>query len=432
MKTWLLILIPCFQLQAQTGTCILKEPAVTINFGAGEAVEMNSGVSYSYQRVMTPCPTDGHYAYIPYTSDCFRGDWITLEQDHTPGDQSGNMLVVNSSYRSGVFYNTSVTGLKPGVNYEFSVFMLNLCKPSEKCPYPLLPNITIEMKTPEGIMVLEKNTGDLKRYGRAEWTKFALMFKMPKAANSLDIVMTNHSPGGCGNDFAMDDLSFRECVITPPPIAKKASTSPPKKNPPTTTRSSSPPSKKDPVTAAAPKKTTAPTTTVTRKPAIPKPVAKAPVTSKPKKENSPATVTTTARKPDTVQKINPKPKVFPPPPAPLTNRTNPVVKKFDVDIGTIKVELYDNGQIDGDTVSIYHNNKLILSRVRLSEKAISFNIAIDEASPHHELIMVANNLGSIPPNTSLMYVTAGAKRYEVFISSTEKQNAKIVFDLSSN
>ena len=118
-----------------------------------------------------------------------------------------------------------------------------------------------------------------------------------------------------------------------------------------------------------------------------------------------------------------------PPPAPLVTRTNALVKKIEAGPGDIKVELYDNGQIDGDTVSIYHNNKLILSRVRLSEKALSFKITMDENNPHHELVMVANNLGSIPPNTSLMYVTAGTKRYEVFISSSEKSNAKVVFNL---
>jgi len=43
--------------------------------------------------------------------------------------------------------------------------------------------------------------------------------------------------------------------------------------------------------------------------------------------------------------------------------------------------------------------------------------------------MVANNLGSIPPNTSIMIITANNKRYEVFISSSEQENAKVVIDL---
>jgi hypothetical protein len=43
--------------------------------------------------------------------------------------------------------------------------------------------------------------------------------------------------------------------------------------------------------------------------------------------------------------------------------------------------------------------------------------------------MVAENLGSIPPNTSVMIITTPGNRYEVLISSTEQKNAKVVFDL---
>jgi hypothetical protein len=72
---------------------------------------------------------------------------------------------------------------------------------------------------------------------------------------------------------------------------------------------------------------------------------------------------------------------------------------------------------------------LIVSRAGLSKKPISFKIKVDAMQSHHELIMVANNLGSIPPNTSLMVITAGNKRSEVFISSSEQKNAKLVIDL---
>jgi len=83
----------------------------------------------------------------------------------------------------------------------------------------------------------------------------------------------------------------------------------------------------------------------------------------------------------------------------------------------------------GDTVTIYHNNKLTVARAGLSEKPISFHIMVNAMHPHHELVMVADNLGSIPPNTSLMVVTANNKRYEIFISSSEQKNAKIILDL---
>jgi hypothetical protein len=127
--------------------------------------------------------------------------------------------------------------------------------------------------------------------------------------------------------------------------------------------------------------------------------------------------------------IRPQSTDFPAPPAALTKRDNPLVKQIRTEAGEIKVDLYDNGQIDGDTVSIYHNNKLLVRGARLSQHPISLRISIDAAHPHHELVMVADNLGSIPPNTSLMIVTAGTKRFEVFISSNGQKNAKVVFDL---
>jgi hypothetical protein len=106
-----------------------------------------------------------------------------------------------------------------------------------------------------------------------------------------------------------------------------------------------------------------------------------------------------------------------------------LVKQIETGAGEIRIDLYDNGEIDGDTVSIYHNNVLLIQHARLSQKPITVRIAVDKDHPHHELIMVAENLGSIPPNTSLMIITTSTKRYQAFISSTEQKNAKVVLDL---
>jgi hypothetical protein len=116
-------------------------------------------------------------------------------------------------------------------------------------------------------------------------------------------------------------------------------------------------------------------------------------------------------------------------PQPILTRENPIVKQVETVPGEIMIDLYDNGEIDGDTVSIYHNNELIISRAGLSDKPIHFRIKIDATRPHHELVMVANNLGSIPPNTSVMIITANDKRYEIHISSSEQKNAKVIIDL---
>ena len=121
--------------------------------------------------------------------------------------------------------------------------------------------------------------------------------------------------------------------------------------------------------------------------------------------------------------------VFVTPPPVLTTRENALVKRIETEAGEISINLYDNAEVDGDTVSVYHNNVQLIGHAGLSQKPVSLRITVDAAHPHHELIMVAENLGSIPPNTSLMIITTGTTRYEVFISSNEKKNAKIVFDL---
>ena len=118
-----------------------------------------------------------------------------------------------------------------------------------------------------------------------------------------------------------------------------------------------------------------------------------------------------------------------PVPEVIEKRDNPIIKTISTEPAEMLLQLYDNGQIDGDTISIYHNNVLLVSKARLSETPVSMKIKVDEENPYHELVMVAENLGSIPPNTSLMIITANGKRHEVFISSSEQKNAKLVINL---
>ena len=111
----------------------------------------------------------------------------------------------------------------------------------------------------------------------------------------------------------------------------------------------------------------------------------------------------------------------------LKNRTNEVVQSIAVTTNDITVNIYDNGTIDHDTVSVYLDNKLVVAHQMLTTAAITLHLKMDETTDYHELVMVADNLGDIPPNTSLMVVKAGDKQYEVRITSTEQKNAVVIF-----
>ncbi len=112
----------------------------------------------------------------------------------------------------------------------------------------------------------------------------------------------------------------------------------------------------------------------------------------------------------------------------LLERENKLVKTITTSEDNIQIALYDNGTIDNDTISVYHNNQLVISNGRLSNTPIQINIHCTKTDNRHEFVMVAENLGEIPPNTALMVITAGRERYEVFLSSDESRNAKVIIN----
>ena len=108
-------------------------------------------------------------------------------------------------------------------------------------------------------------------------------------------------------------------------------------------------------------------------------------------------------------------------------RNSEVIKTIEIDNNSFTVDLYDNGEIDGDSISLFFNGKLLLSHKRLSDKALRLTLDVDATKDVNELIMYAENLGTIPPNTALMLVNDGDNRYEVRISSDLQKSGVIRF-----
>ena len=112
---------------------------------------------------------------------------------------------------------------------------------------------------------------------------------------------------------------------------------------------------------------------------------------------------------------------------PLTTRKNELVREIKVDTGNIRLDFYDNGQVDGDTISVFVDKSPGISMQRLAAKPLTLNVKIDLRKTEYEVVMVGENLGDIPPNTALMIVTAGSKRYQLYLTSTEQKNAMVRF-----
>jgi hypothetical protein len=110
----------------------------------------------------------------------------------------------------------------------------------------------------------------------------------------------------------------------------------------------------------------------------------------------------------------------------LVGRENKLVKKIITNSKTVSIDLFDNGTIDNDTIIVFDNKKLLVNKKRLSYKAIHLEFNFTESSREHEVIIVAHNMGTVPPNTALLLLKDGKNRQEYFITSTNKINAKIL------
>ncbi|WP_416438071.1 hypothetical protein [Phnomibacter sp. MR] len=217
--------------------------------------------------------------------------------------------------------------------------------------------------------------------------------------------------------------------------APKTTTPPKTGTTATVKKPATPPAKspvKKPVTPApstAKKTTTTPPKTTTTKPATPQPKPGT-VVSKP--APTPTPVPTPKPQPAATNTEPKKIAVKPPAPAVLKNRTNELVETISTSAKVLEISFYDNGEIDGDTISVYNNNRLLVSRKGLSTEPITVRVQLNEEDPDQEVIMVAENLGSIPPNTALMIVQAGSQRFTVRLSSTEQKNALVRFRYDPN
>ena len=111
----------------------------------------------------------------------------------------------------------------------------------------------------------------------------------------------------------------------------------------------------------------------------------------------------------------------------FTTRSRQLMQEILINGDSIELTFYDNAEVDGDSIAIFLNNQLLYEHIRLSDKAYTIRLAVAALQQSNELVMVAENLGSIPPNTSLMVAMVDGKRYETRLESTEKTSAVIRF-----
>jgi len=198
-------------LNAQLCQGSLGDPIINITFGAGPnpGPQINAATT-SYQYVVTDCPQDGFYTVRNNTDVCFGNTWHSLTKDHT-GDPNGYFMLINASFDPSAFYLETVRGLCGGTTYEFAAWIINVLKTSACLPNPTQPNLTFTIENTNGTVLQTYNTNTIGSLPSPSWQQFGFFFTTP--ANVTDVVVRifNNAPGGCGNDLALDDITFRPC-----------------------------------------------------------------------------------------------------------------------------------------------------------------------------------------------------------------------------
>lgn len=115
-------------------------------------------------------------------------------------------------------------------------------------------------------------------------------------------------------------------------------------------------------------------------------------------------------------------------PPDIVARKNTLVKTLDVSSPDVQIILLDDAEIDGDVISLYHNNELVLNHKTIGKEMVRYALKADAEHPHHEFTLVAENLGSIPPNTALVRIRAGEMKYEFVVHSDMQENVKFVIN----
>ncbi len=140
-------------------------------------------------------------------------------------------------------------------------------------------------------------------------------------------------------------------------------------------------------------------------------------------ENKPGTgmITTAKKPPSPIEQELPDSSVI----KAFVSREKKYTRELVIQNPTLQIEIYDNGKIDYDSVSLFLNNRLVLPKSMLTHRAIRLTIELDPSLPFNELSMFAENLGMIPPNTAAMIVHDGKEKYEILLSSDLSKSATL-------
>jgi len=111
----------------------------------------------------------------------------------------------------------------------------------------------------------------------------------------------------------------------------------------------------------------------------------------------------------------------------FSRRQNKLQMVIPVTAPFIELRFYDNAAIDGDSIALFLNGRVLREHILLGGEPQVIKILAADLQEDNELVLVAENLGSIPPNTSYLVAVVGHKQFEARLFADEGSSALIRF-----
>lgn len=204
-----------FFANAQLCTGTLGDPIVNVTFGSGHHRLPPSATSYTFTD---GCPGKEEYTINNFLFGCGRtneapyGTWLAMVYDHTPNDSDGDYMMVNAESTPGLVLVDTATGLCANITYQYAAYIANTMRLPWTCGgKPILPNLTFRIEKLDGTLLASYNTGDIPIAEQEKWTQYGFSYINPPGTDAVILKIMANAPWGCGNGFALDDVTFQQC-----------------------------------------------------------------------------------------------------------------------------------------------------------------------------------------------------------------------------
>lgn len=114
-----------------------------------------------------------------------------------------------------------------------------------------------------------------------------------------------------------------------------------------------------------------------------------------------------------------------PPAENAEEKETPSMQIVEVYTDSLNLYFYDNAEIDNDTITISVNGVVTATGIRLDAEPYVLKLGFAKNEKAKEVVVSANNLGRIPPNTAYLKVTAGEIVYRLYLFTTKKKDAVV-------